>query len=148
MSHVCAVSLEVRSLDDLEAACKRLGFKFMRGQKTWKWFSRYMADYHEADAAYHHGIRPEDYGKSDHAIQVPGAEYEIGVVRRPDGKPGYVLVFDFFDNNLTTKVGGRGCEKIKQAYAAVVTKRSLKRKGYKVTEEEQQDGSLVLRARK
>ncbi len=45
-------------------------------------------------SAYKLGIDPQEYGTSDHAIRVAGVHYEIGVVKRTDGK-GWSLVWEF-----------------------------------------------------
>ena len=80
MSHVSSVRIEIRSLEALRLACRRLGLQLNEGQKTHKWYGRWVGDYHGADAAFHHGIKPEDYGKCEHAISIPGDDeaYEIG----------------------------------------------------------------------
>ncbi len=117
MSHVASVDLQVTDLEALKSACKELGLTFMEGQTTYKWFGRWMNDYSAEDAAYLHGINPEDYGKCVHAIKVPGATYEIGVIKHPSGK-GFGLIYDFYGSGggPIMKTLGKGCEKIKQFY--------------------------------
>ena len=103
------------SLDALKAACKELGLEFVEGQKTYRWFGRWVQDYHAADAAYKQGFDPKQYGKCDHVIKVPDAGYDIGVVKQPNGK--YKMIYDFFGpgRKIVTTLG-KGCEKLVQYY--------------------------------
>jgi len=115
MSHVVAVDFAVDSLDHLAVAAEACGCELIRNQKTWKWYGKWMNDYDSDDAAYKKiGIKPEDYGKCEHAIRVKGDKdaYEVGVVKNPTG-PGYRLVWDFFGGSgaaLQEKIGKAGSE--------------------------------------
>lgn len=92
------------------------------------------------------GMTAEDLGKCSHVLRVKGnsSAYEIGVVRRRDGRPGFSLVFDFWGSNgraLEQKAGSK-CGALLQEYsAAVVTKNA---RGYSVTRERAADGTLRL----
>jgi len=111
MSHISKIELEVKDLAVLSQACTRLGLTLIRGQKEFKW-----------------------YGKSapcEHAIKVPGAAYEIGVVKQ---KGSYELNCDFYDRNIQKAVG-RQAGILKQAYAVAKTKIEARRKGYSVLEQ-------------
>ena len=131
MSHVASVDLVCQDVDAIEVACaelsKQLGRKvtFRRGQKTWRYYGRWVNDYHGGDAAYKHGIDPKDYGKGEHAISIDGVEYEIGVVKNPNG-PGYVLIYDFFGpGQQLAALFGKGLERLKQEYGAQVAVKQL-----------------------
>ena len=63
MSHMSTIELEVKDIDILSKACSRMGLKLIRDQKTFKWFGR-------------------DDGVCDHAISIPDAAYEIGVINK------------------------------------------------------------------
>lgn len=145
MSHVATVNLEVKDLDALEAACKRLGLELRRGQQTYKWFGAHVGDYPLPE-----GFQEEDLGKCDHAIAIaagPKSEiaYEIGVVRRRDGKPGYTLLWDFWQggNGLQAKVG-QDCNRLRQAYSIEVARKHAQRQGYRVQESLQPGGAIKL----
>jgi len=89
MSHVTVIEFEIRDLECLRQACTELGLEFREGQKTFRWFGVHVGDYKVPD-----GFAVQDMGKCDHAIGLPGngpskKAYEIGVVRRRDGKPGH-----------------------------------------------------------
>jgi rRNA processing protein Krr1/Pno1 len=108
MSHISKIELEVNDLSILSQACARLGLELIRAKKTFKWYGN------EAPC--------------DHAIRVPGAEYEIGVI---DTSGIYELNCDFFDRSLEQVIGKQG-GLLKQAYAAEKTGVEARRKGYSV----------------
>jgi hypothetical protein len=116
MSHISKIELEVKDLAVLSQACAHLGLTLIRGQKEFKW-----------------------YGKSapcEHAIKVPGAMYEIGVVKQ---KERYELNCDFYDDNIQKAVGRQG-GLLKQAYAVAKTKIEARKKGYSVLEQNTDTG--------
>jgi hypothetical protein len=123
MSHVVSNELVIQNLEDLATAAKECGLVLKMNQKKFKWFGAWMRDYHQKDAAYKLGIKPEDYGKCDHALCIPNSPgaYEIGIVKNPKG-PGWVLVYDFWDGKLKPLVG-EGCEKLNKAYYEASVKR-------------------------
>ena len=102
MSHICDIELEIRDLDALDAACSSLGMKLVRDQKTYHcWGTGRTVDqltrYQERTGK---TLMPEGYtldemGKCEHAIHVVGKHgYEIGLVKRRDGRAGYHLFCD------------------------------------------------------
>ena len=111
MSHISKIELEVKDLAVLSQACTRLGLEFIRGQKQFKWY--------EKDAP------------CEHVINVPGADYEIGVVK-DDHR--YELNCDFYDRSIEQAIGRQG-GLLKQAYAVAKTKIEARRKGYSVLEQ-------------
>ena len=142
MSHVAKIEIEIKDLEALEAACKRLGFSLVREQKTFAWFGKHVGDYPLPE-----GFSVSDMGRCEHAIKVPGASYEVGVVKRRDGRPGYTLLWDFFKSgNLAKYVGDNG-QKLVQAYGVESATRAARRQGYSVTETAREDGSIVLKVR-
>lgn len=146
MSHVADVQMEVKDLKALKAAVEAAGCVWLEGQKTHKWYGVFLADSAVGrDTATRRD--PKTFGKCEHAISVPGVNYEIGVVRNPDGK-SYDLVYDNWGpgRGLETKFGGQGLPGLKQGYATQVAKRQLVRQGFRVTEQKQADGSIRLRA--
>jgi hypothetical protein len=142
MSHVATVNLEIRDLDALAQAGKRLGMEFHRGQTTYKWWGHSVGDYPIPE-----GFTAEDLGKCEHALKSPDAAYEIGVVRRRDGKPGWQLIWDFIDGRLV-QVVGKDCCKLKQAYGAAVARKHAMANGFVVAEQQQSDGSIRMLLRK
>jgi hypothetical protein len=146
VSHVATVEMEVNDLSILKTVCDELGLQFMEGQTTYKWYGKWVNDYHGNDAAYRHGVDPKNYGKCEHAIRVPGATYEIGVVRNQKGK--LCLVWDAWGGgggHLIEKVCGKGCAKLLESYSKQLVTKQLKAKGYyKSTETKNSQGETEL----
>lgn len=136
MSHVSKIKVEVRSLQALQEACKRLGFEFRQGQKTYRWFGTFMGDYPLPE-----GIKREDLGKCDHAIHVPGAAYEVGVLQQGDK---FLLIYDFWRPGGLEEALGENAQKLTQAYAIEAARMEAQREGYSVYEEQLTDGSVEL----
>ncbi len=134
MSHVATVAIVIKDLTALKLACKTVGLEFKENQKTYKWYGTWVDDYNGNNAAYKSGIKPEDYGKCDHAISVPNNSeaYEIGLVKRKDGK-GYNLVWDFWSGGYGLEtLAGKDCSKVVQNYSLEVAKKEMISKGYSV----------------
>ena len=116
MSHISKIELEVKDLTALDQACHRLGLKFFEGQKTFRWYG--------------------ESASCDHAIRIPEAQYEIGVVRQ---ESGYALTCDFFDPGIEKAIGPNG-GRLKQAYAIAKTRAEARKKNYTVIERKTKTG--------
>lgn len=139
MSHVAKIELEITDLDSLKAACKALDLEFVCNQKTYAWYGRHVGDYPLPE-----GITTEELGRCDHAIRVPGASYEVGVVRRGNK---FALLWDFYQAGGLERVLGKGAGMLKKAYAVERVRREAKLKGYHVQERKTVQGvQLVLTA--
>lgn len=142
MSHVVTVKIEIQDLEAVEAACARLGWHWRPNQKTYAWYGRWLKDYHGNDAAYKNGFDPEQFGKCEHAIGVPKARYEIGLIRQG---AAYTLLWDNYATgglqNLTQENGLQG---FLAAYAAEKAKLTAKRQGFKVREQVLDNGNIKL----
>ncbi len=110
MSHLSRIEIEVNDLRILSAACRRLNLKLNEGQTKFQWYGQ------ESDC--------------QHAIKVPGAAFEIGVLQK--GK-GYELQCDYYDPEIRRQIGKQGGI-LKQAYAAEKTKFEARLRGYSVAE--------------
>ena len=114
MSHVETTGTKFMDLTCLERAAELLGLKLIRGQKTWRWYGRWMNDYDASNAAYKNGISHEDYGKCEHAIVDPDnpGGYEIGIYKHPDGE-GWLPVWDNYNTpTIHKKAGGHELDKM------------------------------------
>lgn len=136
MSHISTIQIEIKSLEALKKACTRLGFAWAQGQKTYKWYGTFMGDYPLPS-----GIKKENLGKCDHAIRVPGATYEVGVVSQGDK---HVLLYDFWTYGGLEEKLGPNAERLIQAYAVEAAREEAERQGYSVYEEDMSDGSVKL----
>ena len=133
MSHVVSIKTEFRDLKAVQAACAELGMTFKENQKTIRWYGRWVNDYDAEDAAYKLGIEPKLYGTCDHAIEVPGSDYDVGLLQNPVTK-GYKLYFDFYSTHgkaIQAAIGKSG-EKLLQYYAVHKLAMEAKLKGYMV----------------
>jgi hypothetical protein len=169
MSHIAKVDVEITNLDALETACKAIGLELVRGQQTYRWFGE-----SDEDAPLPDGFTVEDLGHCEHAIRIPGdyrckgvrlgrdleyvgyAAYEIGVVKRRDGRPGYLLLWDHWAGGcgLMDFVGGRfdsgqfehdgRMPKLKQAYARAAALRVAQAQGFRVREEVSANGGIRM----
>jgi hypothetical protein len=146
MSHVATIDLEIKDLEALERACKNLGLELVKDQATYKWYGRHIGDYPVPE-----GFSVQDLGKCEHAIRVKGnpTAYEIGVTKRRDGKPGYTLLWDFWQHGfgLEAKIGAKG-GLLKQNYSAEIARKQALRQGFKVTTKKTASGELVLTLRR
>jgi len=89
------------------------------------------------------GITTSDLGKCNHAIRVPGAQYEIGVVRR-DQK--YILLWDFWHQGGLEQKLGKNAGRLKQAYTIERVRKEARLKGHRICEQKTNQGiRLVLR---
>lgn len=126
----------------------------MRGQQTYRWYGEHVGDYPLPA-----GFAIEDLGKCEHAIRIPGqdndkipgsiAPYEVGVVRRRDGKPGFQLMWDFYDGGKGMEVRvGKDCTRLRQAYSIAVATKFARQQGFRVFEQTQPSGGVLLRLSK
>jgi hypothetical protein len=144
MSHVATIQVEIKDLDALKAAAKRCGLIFREGQTTYKWFGHHVGDYPLPA-----GFAAADLSRCDHAMSVDGepTAYELGVVKRKDGQPGYVLLYDFWGHHgkiLQSKIGKDG-KALVQAYATEVAIKHARQQGYRIRESRREDGTVELR---
>ena len=124
MSHIQTIEVEITDLVALKNTCKRLGLEWKQDQKTFRWYQAVPAN-------------------CDHAISVPGANYEIGVLKNGDRK-GYTLQVDYYDRKVTEKIGQLG-GLFKQGYALEKAKLEAIKKGYSVREHRVNDRQIELR---
>lgn len=133
MSHVVNLELLILDLEALGVAAKACGLELIRNQKHYKWWGHSVGDYPIPT-----GFTAEELGTCEHALSVVGNDqaYEIGVVKRRDGKPGYQLLYDYFSGGkgLVEKIGGNEAPKLKQRYQVEIFRREMAKKGMRVSE--------------
>jgi hypothetical protein len=140
MSHVSKIEVEINDLASLKTACQRLGLEFREGQRTYVWYGRLV---NPQATPLPEGITEKDLGKCHHAIHIPNASYEIGVVQQGQK---YLLLADYWDTRLKNAIGDNGC-KLRQSYAAERTILEARRRNYRVIEKKTETGiRLVLSA--
>mgnify|MGYP000886718796 FL=1 len=123
MSHVSHIQLKIYDLSAIKRACSRMGFRFMENQKTYIWYGKLVEP---EKYPLPPGITEEELGHCDHAIQIPNARYEIGIIKR---NGSYMLLCDFWDSKLKRAIGENG-GLLKQAYGVEVIKEAVRKKRY------------------
>jgi hypothetical protein len=168
MSHVVEIKTKLTDLAAIKAACAALGCTFVENQKTYKWFGIHAGDYPLPA-----GFKAEDMGHCEHAIKVPGTDWEVGVAhaRNPDGTPtgSYTLLCDFCglqggvigktfgctfakssvgaydgENGRSICVTGMTFHKFLQQYAVAKATIEAKRKGYLVRQQPGKNGAIQV----
>lgn len=144
MSHVSYIDLEVNDLDALERAASSCGLELVRNQTTIRWYGRWVRDYHGDDAAYKHGVSPDQYGHCTHALRIPDNKdaYEVGILDNGDGT--YKIYFDHWGPGkaIVDKIGRNG-EKLKQQYVKAKAIQALQKKGFSLKSEENLDSGTL-----
>ena len=134
MSHVSLIDCNVIDLDCLKISAEELGGTLVE-KSTYEWFGRHVGDYPIPE-----GFTKEEMGMCDYAIKFSEAKYEVGVVKKKEGK-GYHLLWDFWNNGfgLKEKIGENGIKLIDEYRTQVIAKK-MKRKGYHVKRTRRHDG--------
>ncbi|WP_243366441.1 DUF1257 domain-containing protein [Fundidesulfovibrio soli] len=137
MSHVSTIEIEITDLHCLKQACLRLGLEFRENQRSYVWYGRLVQPdrYPLPD-----GITEKDLGKCHHAIHIPNASYEIGIVQQGHK---FLLLADFWDTRLKNAIGDGG-GKLKQAYGAERTIQEARRRNYRVVEQKTATGIRLI----
>lgn len=145
MSHIVEVDVHIKDLDALVRATTKLGMEMVK-QDTYKWFGRHVGDYPMPK-----GFTKKEMGRCEYALKIKGnpKAYEVGVVRRKDGKPGYALLWDFWSGGFGLQAAiGDGAGKLVQRYAAEVAIKNARRQGFQVKEQIGRDGEIRLVCRR
>ena len=136
MSHVTDIQAEVKNLESLKTACIILKLKFMENQKTYRWYGRFMNDSKIPD-----WLNVSDLGHCIHAIKVPGADYEIGVVKDPKGE--WKLLLDYWREGGLEKQLGKDAHKLTHMMGIINTLQEAKNKGHDVSQQKLKDRTRV-----
>lgn len=158
MSHIQHVKCELRDLQAVEKACQRLGWKLVLGQSRYRWFGRWMGDSPIPEHLFSAGelqtlqemtrekrsaFLTNYLGNCDHAIRIPGATYEIGLLKING------VYQPVWDNWRTGGLAGLSSENgmggFLQAYALEAAKAEALRNGHTYQEEVLQDGTIKAR---
>jgi hypothetical protein len=138
VSHVDTILIEIDSLDCLRHTANEMGCEWHQGQTEYKWWGHHVGDYPIPK-----GMTEEQLGKCDHVIKLPGCEYEIGVVKLPNGK--YTLAYDFYgEGRKLLERFGPNLGKLVQMYGVNRATMAAKKHGHKVTRVMGKNGSIIL----
>jgi len=131
MSHMAKIELKVKDISALQKACADCGYEFVHGQTSYEWYGRFVGD-----SPMPEGLNEQMLGKCDHAIKVPGATYEIGVIKTGEH---YELHCDQWRSG---GLEGKS-EKLLQPYAIAATKNLIKSNRYRLHREKKLDNGAV-----
>lgn len=134
MSHLTSINIEIKNLAALKEAVKELGFQFVEGKTSYKWYGAHVGDYPVPE-----GMTKDQLGKCQHVVKVPGVEYEIGVVKKPNGN--WTLAYDFWGPGRELQ---KAVPKLTQMYGVHAATIEAKRKGYTVQRALNPNGSIRL----
>lgn len=141
MSHVVVLDLEIKSLEAVKRLCENMGWQFLENQKSYHWYGTWVGDYEAEDAAVKQGILPEDLGKCDHAIHIPGVEYELGL-KSSGGK--YTLLWDFWDARLAQAMGGKEGNRFMQEYGKASVTLEAEEQGFEWSARKLENGNYEI----
>jgi hypothetical protein len=136
MSHVSKGGLFITDLDALEKVCNDLGLELQRGKTEWCWWG---SDAGDSDLA--QGYDRSQFGVGHHAIKIKGTNprmgpvgpWEIGLVTRADGKPGFEALWDGYGmhGQALERVAGKNLSILKREYSTELLRRMAVRQGFK-----------------
>lgn len=141
MSHMSKIETEYRDLDAIKMAAKRLGWAFVEGATTYRWYGRFVGD-----SPMPEGLTQQDLGKCEHKIVVPGADYEVGFRRNAAGN--WQAVWDWFQSGGLHTIMGKDGSVLKQAYGIEKAKMEARKKGYSIVEKKLPNGTIQLKCSK
>jgi hypothetical protein len=153
ISHITDARLKVKDLEALDMAGQVLGFELVRDKTSYNWFQNFVGDSAEGlRVAAERGAHT--FGKCEHVLRRKGAaatDYEIGVVRDPDG--AYSLLYDTWGSGQKLEqAAGVRLARLRQEYSVAVTQRrvekTLGRQGFRMTRETKEGGRIQLRLRR
>lgn len=157
MSHVVTINTELKDLTAIELACKRIGWTFVPNQRTYKWYGQWVDDsplphdlfsdeerlrVNELPKLNRQKYMTNLLGQCDHVIRVPGADYEIGLVKRGDR---YIPVFDFWHQGGLQRLQYDGMNGFIQAYTCEKVKLEAQRQGLTYLEQPIEEGNVLIR---
>lgn len=137
MSHVSKIEIEINDLHCLKQACQRIGLEFRENQRSYVWYGRLV---NPQNTPLPEGITEKDLGKCHHAIHIPNASYEIGIVQQGTK---FIMLADYWDSKLSVAIGKDG-GKLKQAYTITKTLQEARRRNYRVIEQKTATGIRLI----
>ena len=156
--HVVSVDVEFNSLEAVKTACERMGWEFRENQTRYHWVGRWYDDspvprnLFTEEAEYDRVCNMTSMerkkhmrtilGRCTHAIHLPGAEGEIGIIQRGDK---FVPIWDFYAHGLMNIKPENGIGGFVQAYATERAILQAKLANNYFSEHEMENGSIQLK---
>jgi hypothetical protein len=143
------VDVFITDLEALGKVCDGLGLDLIKGKTQYAWWGTSVGD-----TPLPAGRTKAQLGTCEHAIQIKGmpgrmgsgGPWEIGVVKRPDGKPGFTLEYDNYGmhGQMLERKAGVQMNILKKELATEVARRQMVRDGYRVRLTENAQGQRQL----
>ncbi len=121
MSHISKIEMEINDLDALKQACTCMGLEFLEN---------------EPEFTYYGGK-----GSSLHAVQVPGANYSLGVVKKDNN---FELLWDDYMAGGLKNILGENASLLKKNYSLARIKNEARKKRYHVQEQKITGGTRLI----
>jgi hypothetical protein len=150
MSHMVSVECFVEdNLTTLETVANTLGLVLDKNVSTFKWYGQWVNDFSGQTAAVTNGHDPKTFGQCVHKLRRADAnanDYEIGLVRRLDGQPGYELVYDNWGTGgrRIEELAGKNLGTLKDELLTEAAIRVQARAGYRAIRSKAADGAIEL----
>lgn len=145
--HVVSIDVKLTDLEAIRRAVKRMGWTFNEDQTTYNWNDYWVDDspvprnlfeteeeYKAVVAMSYEGrcsVMNAKLGHCTHALKVPGANYEIGLIQRGNE---YIPIFDWVHYGGLKALNQNGMNGFVQAYTIEKAKLDAQRRGYSVSE--------------
>lgn len=124
MSHFSTVETLLRDPEAIRAAAKELGYEVLDNAEV------------------------RGYGgkktTANLVVRLKGT-YDLGLQGKADGS--YAIVCDWWQGHVASELGEGAC-KLLQRYGVCKTRLEARKHGYNVSEQQQQDGSILMRLRR
>ena len=121
MSHLSKIEIIINDLPALKSACNKMGLEFHENQNQFAWYD---------------GQSP-----CTHAIRVPGATYEVGVIQKDNI---FELSWDNWSSGGLIQKLGENAGLLKKQYSLERVKNEAKTKRYRVKEKTIQNGTRLV----
>lgn len=151
MSHVTAIQAKVQDVQDAMVGAEACDMEVVK-QPKFKWYGRWMNDWHTGEAAVTQGYDPKTFGQCEYVIRRKDRDpraYEIGMVPRKDGD-GYDLVYDTYSTggHLVEEKAGSRLAKLKTEIGVAYSMRKLKAAGHTPIRTKDKHGRTKVVARR
>ena len=132
MSHLATISVQIKDIEAMKAACAELGWTFSEGKQNYRWWGSEFPKSKQAKEALA-AMSTEQRalaGRCEHSISMNGCQFDIGLVKTDTG---YSIVADDLVylsswNKQFDKLG-EGASKLLQLYGVHKAQIEAKKRG-------------------
>lgn len=121
MSHLSKIEIIINDLKALKSACRKMGLEFRENQARFKWY--------------------DGESQCHHAIHVPGARYEVGVIQNGNT---FELAWDNWSSGGLVQKLGENAGLLKKQYSLERIRNEAGKKRYHVKEAPIKNGTRLV----